>query len=66
MSYQKYLTVSPVFCSGGYFLLDLGMNVHREYLSVANTLFCQVATCRNVLNNRPCILMVNVIHISCE
>lgn len=37
MSYQKKLNIPTAFCSGAYFLLNLGMEMHRDYLSLAST-----------------------------
>ena len=38
----------------------------KEYLSLANSLCGQEAMCRNTVKNRSCILMANVIPLSCN
>lgn len=47
------IRVGWIFCSGTYFLFNLGMKMHKEYLSLSNTSFCQAAMYRKYLKKGP-------------
>lgn len=55
-----------MFCNGTCFFKIWGWRCIKEYLSLANSLFCQKAMCRNTVKNKSCILTANVIPLRCS